>query len=188
MVAGGLARYLAEESGLPGAAQGPQDALRHCLWNCLTVAGSMIEGGETQAAANGTAAALDRRETPGVPSDDQDLHNNRVGRRCGRICGRRGGNYIDCCIDKCWGMLASGFTRSNRLPPPPPGDGPTTGGGGVLGPSTPGGPGSPVLGPPRYPGAGADQTSGGSKPDFSWVEEPLLIMSAAYWAMLNAIR
>ena len=65
----------AEATGLSGAGDGPQDAFRHCYWNCRMAQELSIETAETVGTLHETCAIDD------IPERIQmDLHNNAVGR------------------------------------------------------------------------------------------------------------
>jgi RHS repeat-associated protein len=101
----------AQQSSLPGAYNGPQDAYRHCLWNCLM----QQDVGGLEAFAVGLGYEL-QNELGFQPLDElrMDLHNNA----CGRRAGRRAGSRSDCPA-ACAAMLASGELRT--IDPPNPG-------------------------------------------------------------------
>ena len=88
----------ASQSQLPGAHNGPQDAFRHCVWQCLIAKAS----GAGDAAAVGYAhERAGGRKTPAQPQGEaiMDLKNNAVGRACSadpRDC-------ADSCMDKLTG-------------------------------------------------------------------------------------
>jgi RHS repeat-associated protein len=75
------AETAAQQSGLPGPHNGPQDAFRHCVWSCLMTQRLGPEGakaiGDIHEAA-GTRQGQPRNE------DLMDTLNNAVGRQCGQ--------------------------------------------------------------------------------------------------------
>ena len=100
----------ARASGLPGAYLGPQDAFRHCIWNCFMAQ----RIGASEAEKFGTGH--ENSGPSAVPFDNQmDLHNNSVGRSLG-------GPGADCAA-ACASAVASGQLRTIRGPqtrPPSP--------------------------------------------------------------------
>jgi len=97
-------------SRLPGPADGPQGAFRHCLWSCL-----MTEAFDTDAAkaiADEHERAGERRGDP-ASDREMDLANNEAGRQCAADSGSGGksGNKPAAkksCKDKCWDRLKAG--------------------------------------------------------------------------------
>lgn len=87
----------AEDSGLPGAFMGPQDAYRHCLASCVA----------TGHFSHGFAEWLEERNEAGNSGEDtdMDLHNDT----CGRNYGDEGhDDTVNHCRDRCRGGLADG--------------------------------------------------------------------------------
>jgi RHS repeat-associated protein len=88
----------ASRSQLPGAHNGPRDAYRHCVWQCLITKAS----GSADSAAVGYAhERAGGRKKPSQPQGEaiMDLKNNAVGRACSadsRSC-------ADSCMDKLTG-------------------------------------------------------------------------------------
>jgi RHS repeat-associated protein len=102
----------ANRSQLPGAHNGPEDAFRHCVWQCLITKASGAADASTVGYAHERAGG---RKTPAQPQGEaiMDLKNNAVGRACGadpRDC-------TDSCLDK----LTTGnlFGPWGRPMPPP---------------------------------------------------------------------
>ena len=94
----------ANRSGLPGAHNGPQDAFRHCVWQCL----SAREAGPLDAWVAGWGHEL-------LPDGEQpfeeaysDLCNNRAGREAAR-----GENS---CADACYSALENGDLHNLSSP------------------------------------------------------------------------
>ena len=80
---GKWAKEEAKKSRLPGERNGPQDAYRHCLWNCVMTE----EVGETRAKIAGSIYEAAGSRVSGHPDEAQmDLHNNEVGRNLGKKC------------------------------------------------------------------------------------------------------
>lgn len=93
----------AAASGLAGPHLGPQDAFRHCVWNCLMA--QRIGASE----AEKFATAHENSGPSSIPFDNQmDLHNNATG----RSLGTPGAN----CSTACRGALTSGQLRTIRGP------------------------------------------------------------------------
>ena len=84
----GVAFAAARNSGLPGPHNGPQDALRHCVWICCMTQRSDM----TFALAMGIA-----HEKTSTSKDEKamDIHNNIAG----AVAGGRGGNCTTACND-----------------------------------------------------------------------------------------
>lgn len=94
-------------SGLIGAFLGPQDAFRHCFWNCC-MAQSI---GVSQAEKFATAHENSNPST--IPFDNQmDLHDNVIG----RSLGTPGAD----CEAECKSAVSSGLLRTVRQPPTVP--------------------------------------------------------------------
>ena len=91
------ARRDAQASGLPGVHNGPQDAWRHCYWNCLMT--HSIGEGQAQTVAD------THEELGGNPANERtmDLHNNAEGRACGQTSQDR-----SACGGCCTGRLHAG--------------------------------------------------------------------------------
>lgn len=88
---------------LPGSSLGPQDAFRHCLWNCCMAQNI----GASRAEQFATAHENDGPSP--IPFDNQmDLHDNSIGRGLGKP-------GIDC-ISACNNALKSGRLRTIRGP------------------------------------------------------------------------
>jgi outer membrane protein OmpA-like peptidoglycan-associated protein len=97
------AHAAAAASGLAGPHLGPQDAFRHCVWNCLMA--QRIGASE----AEKFATAHENSGTSSIPFDNQmDLHNNATG----RSLGTPGTN----CSTACMSALTSGHLRTIRGP------------------------------------------------------------------------
>ena len=92
------ARDEAEGSGWPGPHGGPQDALRHCIWNCKM----QVHCPAGTAWGAGTGHEF---QAPG-PGFFMDLGNNKAGRNCGNSI-KAGSNQScsECCMsdDIDWG-------------------------------------------------------------------------------------
>ncbi len=92
----------AESSGLAGEWLGPQDALRHCFWNCLTTQLMRAFLAEQFATSHENS-----HPNYSLPEDNQmDLHNNAIG----RILGSQGGD----CRAKSRSALLTGQLRTVR--------------------------------------------------------------------------
>ncbi len=93
----------AAASGLAGPHLGPQDASRHCTWNCFM--SQRIGADEAEKFATGH----ENSGPSSIPFDNQmDLHNNATGRRLGT----RGAN----CETECLNAVTSGQLRTIRGP------------------------------------------------------------------------
>jgi hypothetical protein len=94
----------ADGSAFLGAHLGPQDSLRHCVWNCCMA--QKIGSGQ----AEKFATAHENSNPSGIPFDNQmDLHDNVVG----RSLGTPGAN----CESECTAAVTSGKLRTVRRPP-----------------------------------------------------------------------
>lgn len=91
----------AEKCGLSGLHNGPADAFRHCMWNCLMT---------QKIGACKAKVFADAHETESVNKDEtsMDLHNNLVGRQLGDT--NPNGN----CNTLCMGAVNSGQLRQLR--------------------------------------------------------------------------
>ncbi|MCP4127870.1 MAG: hypothetical protein GY753_12505 [Gammaproteobacteria bacterium] len=85
------AEEASEKSGLPGQRNGPQDALRHCIWTCMM---SVDLGPRVSRATASTKEAFDFGQT--TYERDMDQWNNRVG-----LCMAHGTDKPEDCIPKC---------------------------------------------------------------------------------------
>ncbi len=93
----------ASSSGLVGPHLGPQDAFRHCFWNCCMAQ----EMRATEAEKFGTGH--ENSSPSAIPFDNQmDLHNNTIG----RDLGTPGAN----CDTECMTAVTSGLLRTIRGP------------------------------------------------------------------------
>jgi len=93
----------AAASGLPGAHLGPQDAFRHCVWNCLMT--QRIGAGEAEQFATGH----ENSGPSAIPFDNQmDLHDNVIGRGLGAPAAN--------CETACLNAVTSGQLRTVRGP------------------------------------------------------------------------
>lgn len=79
----------ARSTGLPGAHNGPQDAWRHCYWNCRM---AHVIGKE-----DAKDIADNHEKHGGGPAleNTMDLYNNAVGRDCSRDCSTCCGTRLD---------------------------------------------------------------------------------------------
>lgn len=94
-------------SGLSGPHLGPQDAFRHCFWNCCMAQ----RIGASQ--AEKFATAHENSNPSPIPFDDQmDLHDNVIGRGLGTP-------GADCAA-ACASAVSSGLLRTVRQPPAVP--------------------------------------------------------------------
>lgn len=99
----------AQQSGLPGPHNGPQDAYRHCLASCE----SARENGETatqcMAWANEKKGDWKRGQEQGERAMDD--HNNAIGIGFGSSA-----NSFQDCKNMCMGAVNSGRTTNNYQP------------------------------------------------------------------------
>ena len=74
------AKDAAENSGLPGSHNGPQDAYRHCVWSCMMTKST---GTSTAKTFGDIHEKWNRKQ--GQPADEEamDQANNEAGRQCG---------------------------------------------------------------------------------------------------------
>jgi RHS repeat-associated protein len=80
-----------EQSGLPGANGGPQDALRHCIWSCKMQV-------HCPGCTSPLAGTWHEYRNPG-PGRHMDLGNNKKGRQCGSsIKGGNSQSCLECCL------------------------------------------------------------------------------------------
>jgi uncharacterized protein RhaS with RHS repeats len=118
----GQAESMAENSGLGGPHNGPQDAYRHCLWSYLMT--QRLGPEQAERLGSGHEAAGGRG---GQPSGEEamDSSNNQAGRECGldrnRDCG-------ESCMERLRNGELSGVggvrIPPSSTPPPPPNPGP----------------------------------------------------------------
>lgn len=103
----------ARQSGLPGAHNGPQDAFRHCVWQCRMTEGFGVRS--AQVIGDEHENAGDRGRQPGTERA-MDLANNAVGRQCGQQ------DDSQSCAQRCMARYTSGglFGLGGRPLPPPP--------------------------------------------------------------------
>lgn len=73
----------AKQSGLPGAANGPQDAFRHCLWSCLMAKEIGVENAKIVGDLH--EICRDTSYKNSAESTQMDLKNNEVGRGYGAV-------------------------------------------------------------------------------------------------------
>jgi hypothetical protein len=94
-------------SGLIGAFLGPQDAFRHCFWNCCMAQSIGVSQAEKFATAH------ENSNPSAIPFDNQmDLHDNVIG----RSLGTPGAD----CKAACASAVSSGLLRTVRRPPTVP--------------------------------------------------------------------
>jgi len=97
----------AEDSGLPGPVDGPQDAYRHCLASCVAT-GHFSEG-----FAGWLSERNEAGNDPNDPGTRMDRGNDRVGRQLG--CGTSGVDAtVNECRDSCRNALANGSLGTLR--------------------------------------------------------------------------
>jgi RHS repeat-associated protein len=112
-----IATALSRRTGLPGAHNGPQDAVRHCILSCCMAATS----GPKSAKIIGDL----HEECGGNPGNEicMDLQNNSVGRKIGADI-KRGTDVPTTCLSKCKLALADKKLApapfGNCAPPGPP--------------------------------------------------------------------
>jgi hypothetical protein len=97
----------ARRSGLTGPHLGPQDAFRHCVWNCF------MEQRIGAVRAEQFATGHENSGPSPIPFDNQmDLHDNVIGRRLGTPSAN--------CETECMTAITSGRLRTIRRPPDVP--------------------------------------------------------------------
>ena len=95
----------AKSTGLPGPHNGPQDAFRHCYWNCLMTG----EIGKSQAK---TIADNHEKHGSGPANENSmDKYNNAEGRACG------GSSCDSCCQSKLDGGKLQVLDSSGNIIP-----------------------------------------------------------------------
>jgi hypothetical protein len=114
---GNVATGLSRRTGLPGAHNGPQDALRHCILSCCMAA--------TSGAKIAKIIGDLHEECGGNPGNEicMDLQNNSVGGKIGAGI-KRGTDVASTCLSKCKLALADKLLApapfGNCAPPGPP--------------------------------------------------------------------